>query len=77
MHENQDEELKSSKLLLKSLQLKIWELRCRCTFSGGSVEHNQPTIFVDTHTREKLIQMQRLIGLKSEALRQLEDEKYN
>ncbi|CAD8102970.1 unnamed protein product [Paramecium sonneborni] len=69
IEDQKTQELKDLKLFFKTLQQKVWDLKRR--------NYNQKICFIDPLLRDSLLSMQRLIELKAEAIRQLEDEKYN
>ncbi|CAD8195501.1 unnamed protein product [Paramecium pentaurelia] len=69
IEDQKTQELKDLKLFFKTLQQKVWDLKRR--------NYNQKICFIDPLLRDSLLSMQHLIGLKAEAIRQLEDEKYN
>ncbi|CAK93584.1 unnamed protein product (macronuclear) [Paramecium tetraurelia] len=69
IEDQKTQELKDLKLFFKTLQQKVWDLKRR--------NYNQNVCFIDPLLRDSLLSMQHLIGLKAEAIRQLEDEKYN
>ncbi|CAD8095145.1 unnamed protein product [Paramecium primaurelia] len=69
IEDQKSQELKDLKLFFKTLQQKVWDLKRR--------NYNQKICFIDPLLRDSLLSMQHLIGLKAEAIRQLEDEKYN
>ncbi|CAK93781.1 unnamed protein product (macronuclear) [Paramecium tetraurelia] len=69
IEDQKTQELKDLKLFFKTLQQKVWDLKRK--------NYNQKICFIDPLLRDSLLSMQHLIGLKAEAIRQLEDEKYN
>ncbi|CAD8106365.1 unnamed protein product [Paramecium sonneborni] len=69
IEDEKTQELKHLKYYFKTLQQKVWDLKRR--------NYNQNLCFIDPLLRDSFKSMQDLIGLKAEAIKQLEDEKYN